>query len=428
MPDDMLLLIVCRFLLKHSVEACLSTTCSTECPSDPDATGDMSGDPRVPGDMCRINALPDDILLLILSYLNARQVVQTCVLSLQWRNLWRSVPRINATPDEFEDMSDEYGEYTVLFKEFLNRFLMLRNPVALDEFELWYDMPWDSDDYSEDANLWICHALHCNARSIMVWVRDNSLRLDPVVFLPGRFLRRLHLTSVILPPGFFCQLGTGCKALKYLILHTCDISDVEITSKTLKVLTMGIDCHYTFEEQCSISIPSLVHLNYFTYRRIPLLKNMKSLERAFAVLNTYHTEVDDIRQFLKSITGITDLNFSYNRHMLNMGNIQWCPKFNNLTTLTLSQWCLHPDFYPLIVFLQNSPSLENLTLKLRGVGHTHQRFIGELEERSFSCEHLDSVDIVCWGVQELDPVLDNLVELLTENGIEPDEIHISISQ
>jgi len=52
---------------------------------------------------------------------------------------------------------------------------------------------------------------------------------------------------------------------------------------------------------------------------------------------------------------------------LNMGNIQWCPKFNNLTTLTLSQWCLHPDFYPLIVFLQNSPSLENLTLKLRGV-------------------------------------------------------------
>ena len=144
---------------------------------------------------------------------------------------------------------------------------------------------------------------------------------------------------------------------------------------------------------------------------------------------------------------------------LNMGNIQWCPKFNNLTTLTLSQWCLHPDFYPLIVFLQNSPSLENLTLKLRGVhgslhmlidpctevdacaikskwnlcfltfqvGHTHQRFIGELEERSFSCEHLDSVDIVCWGVQELDPVLDNLVELLTENGIERDEIDISIS-
>ncbi|OQU84991.1 hypothetical protein SORBI_3004G154100 [Sorghum bicolor] len=156
----------------------------------------------------------------------------------------------------------------------------------------WYDMPWFFDEYSEDVNLWICHALHCNARSIMVMGQDNRLELDPA---------------------------------------------------------------------------------------------------------------------------------------LNMGNIQWCPKFNNLTTLTISQWCLHPDFYSLIVVLQNSRSLENQTLKLRGVGHTHQRFTGELEERSFSCEHLDSIDIVCWEVQEHDPVLDNLVELLTENGIEHDEIDISIS-
>ena len=123
----------------------------------------MSGDSRVPGAVCRINALPDDMLLLILSYLNARQVVQTCVLSRQWRNLWRSVPRINATSDEFEHMSDDYEEDTLLFKKFVNRFLMLRNPFALEDFRLWYDMPWESDDYSEDANLWICHALHCNA-------------------------------------------------------------------------------------------------------------------------------------------------------------------------------------------------------------------------------------------------------------------------
>ncbi|XP_066387280.1 putative F-box/LRR-repeat protein At4g13960 isoform X2 [Miscanthus floridulus] len=381
----------------------------------------MSGDPRVPGAVCRINALPDDMLLLILSYLNARQVVQTCLLSRQWRNLWRSVPRINATSDEFEHMSDDYEEDTLLFKKFVNRFLMLRNPFALEDFRLWYDMPWESDDYSEDANIWICYALHCNARSVMVTVRDNTMHLDPSVFISGLFLRRLRLAGVALFPGFFCQLATGFTALKYLILHACDISDVEITSKTLKVLIMDIDCSYTFEEQCSISIPSLICLDYSTFQRIPLLKSMKSLERACAVLNTYyHTEVDDIRQFLKSLSGVTDLNFSYEGNMLNMGNIQWCPKFNNLTTLTLSQWCLHPDFYPLIVFLQNSPSLENLTLELRG------RFIGELEERSFSCEHLDSVDIVCWGVQEHDPVLDNLVELLTENGKEPDEIHINI--
>lgn len=275
----------------------------------------MSGDPSVPGTVCRINALPDDMLLLILSYLNVRQVVQTCVLSRQWRNLWRSVPRINATPDEFEHMSDDYGECTVLFKEFVNRFMMLRNPFGLDDFRLWYGMPWDSDDYSEDANLWICHALHCNARSIMVTVQDYMLKLDPTVFLSGCFLRRLHLASVVLSPGFFCQLGIGCKALKYLILHDCGISDVQIISNTLKVLTIDMDCFYRFEEQCSISIPSLVSLDY-NHQRIPLLKNMKSLERACVVLYTAHTEVDDIRQFLKSLSGITDLNFSYKGDMV----------------------------------------------------------------------------------------------------------------
>ena len=208
------------------------------------------------------------------------------------------MPRINATSDEFEHMSDDYEEDTLLFKKFVNRFLMLRNPFALEDFRLWYDMPWESDDYSEDANLWICHALHCNARSVMVTGRDYRLELDPAVFLPGCFLRRLHLTSVILYPGFFCQLGIGCKALKYLILHDCGISDVQIISKTLKVLTMDIDCYYSFEEQCSISIPSLVCLNYNHQTIIPLLKNMKSLERACVVLDT---DVDDIRQFLKSL-------------------------------------------------------------------------------------------------------------------------------
>jgi hypothetical protein len=79
---------------------------------------------------------------------------------------------------------------------------------------------------------------------------------------------------------------------------------------------MDIDCFYTFEEQCSISIPSLVRFDYSNFQRIPLLKNMKSPERAYVVLNTFHTEVDDICQFLKSLSGITDLNFSYMGHMV----------------------------------------------------------------------------------------------------------------
>jgi hypothetical protein len=58
----------------------------------------MAPVPHNPSAGDRINELHRDILLRILSHLDARQAVHTCVLSLQWRD----APRLNATRDEFE--------------------------------------------------------------------------------------------------------------------------------------------------------------------------------------------------------------------------------------------------------------------------------------------------------------------------------------
>ncbi|XP_062201623.1 putative F-box/FBD/LRR-repeat protein At1g78760 [Phragmites australis] len=303
----------------------------------------------VPGAACRINTLPRDLLLRAISHLNARELVQTCVLSRQWRHLWRSVPRINATIDEFDDfdgiynfydMADRAKECSALFKKFVNRFLMLRNPVPLDEFRLTYYNPDGSMNRSadsEEANLWIRHALLCNARSVEVTIQYYSLLLDPAVFTSECFLTRLLLSSVLLPPGFFRQLQTGCKALERLILRDCDIDDVEISSETLKVLTIDDTCCITFEEQASISIPSLLYLGFFPDARIPLLKNMESLETACV---SDDTQVDDI---YKSLSGVTDLDINYEERKLKMERkLRWCPKLNNLTTLTFSSGvCIH---------------------------------------------------------------------------------------
>lgn len=43
----------------------------------------------------RLSELPDRHLHAILSHLRSQQVVQTCVLSRQWRNLWRSAPVVD---------------------------------------------------------------------------------------------------------------------------------------------------------------------------------------------------------------------------------------------------------------------------------------------------------------------------------------------
>ncbi|XP_066335900.1 MEIOTIC F-BOX protein MOF-like isoform X2 [Miscanthus floridulus] len=50
----------------------------------------------------RLSSLPDCLLHTIMSFMKARQAVQTCVLSTRWRNLWRSVPRLDIDLAEFK--------------------------------------------------------------------------------------------------------------------------------------------------------------------------------------------------------------------------------------------------------------------------------------------------------------------------------------
>ncbi|KAL6597793.1 hypothetical protein ACP70R_046598 [Stipagrostis hirtigluma subsp. patula] len=423
-----------------------------EMPSDPEpAAGTRRGSRRVPvapslqvEDWARlgIDDLPRDVLLRVLSRLDARQLVRTCAVSPRWRDLWRDVPRVNATRHEFEVDGDGGGDYDArnpLFKEFVNRLLMLRNPVALEEFRLEYSIGPELMPDCAEANLWIGHALLCSARSVEVFVWGDTLMLDPAVarsvevFVWGdtlmldpavftsKHLKSLLFCAVALTRGFFSQLQTGCKALERLILQDCPINDTEISSQTLKILSIGSNCYFLSRDQVSISTPGLIHLGFFDhafYDRIPLLKNMESLVTAYISVGTFKSiQVDDICQFLHGLSGVRKLEFHFVEIQLNMEkNLQWCPKF-----LTLGEWCLHADSYALIVFLQNSPNLVNLTLNLKQPFHAPGRLMGELGDRSFKCKHLKNVQIIC---AESNPVVDSLEKFLLGNGITSGQIQI----
>jgi hypothetical protein len=267
-----------------------------------------------PAVACRINKISDDVLLRALSHLDALQVVQISVLSRRWRDRWRSVPRINATHEDFNGAADQEEECDVLFKAFFNRFLMLRNPVALDEFRLVYRMAYDSADLLEDANLWIHHALQSSARSVQIscWTGEYEVALEPAVFASKCFLTSLLLDFVFVDDGFFRSLQMGCTLLERLILRFCTIYAPEISSQTLRVLTIDDQCYCTyFEGQATISIPSLIGLHLSSPGRVPLLKNMESLMTASVSICDDDTQVDDIRCFLLALSGVTDLEFNY---------------------------------------------------------------------------------------------------------------------
>jgi len=144
------------------------------------------------------------------------------VLSKLWRDLWHDTRRINASCRAFQIDGREIDDHgRSLFKKFLSRLLLLRNPVPLDEFRLWYCIDGDrlyAD--AEEPNLWIRHAVLCQARSVEIFTWPDKLELNPAVFT-SEHLTSLLLYSVVVTNGFFKQLQNGCKAMERLILQEC---------------------------------------------------------------------------------------------------------------------------------------------------------------------------------------------------------------
>ncbi|TVU31419.1 hypothetical protein EJB05_23103, partial [Eragrostis curvula] len=252
-----------------------------------------------------------------------------CVLSLRWRDLWRSARRINVSSEEVEC-------YTY-FSRFVSRLLMLRDPVDLDEFRLSYGIPqhylhsYELKLASAYANVWISHVLRRNARSIQVDGVRDKLHLEPAVFT-SKFLTTCSFPMFTLLPGFFRKLQTGCTKLERLLLEK---SILNIDS-----------CHFAFDGRVSISTPSLIYFNFSGYHKIPLPSSLESLVTASVFIGTYGNLVDDIRQFLTSISGVVNLEFYYE------GNT-------------------------------NSPNLVKLTLQLEIGFRTYPKFTGEIEEIPF---------------------------------------------
>ncbi|XP_058760191.1 F-box/FBD/LRR-repeat protein At1g16930-like [Vicia villosa] len=77
----------------------------------------------------RISDLPDALLLHILSFLNIKQAIHTCILSTRWKNLWKYLPTLTLVSSQFTTVE--------IFTEFVSRILSLRdNSTELHTLEL----------------------------------------------------------------------------------------------------------------------------------------------------------------------------------------------------------------------------------------------------------------------------------------------------
>ncbi|XP_047065038.1 uncharacterized protein LOC124672929 [Lolium rigidum] len=103
--------------------------------------------------------------------------------------------------------------------------------------------------------------------------------------------------------------------------------------------------------------------------------------------------------------------------------LERCPTFSNLKTLSLGEWCMVADFDALIFLLQHSPNIERLFLQLKLNFNTRKVLKTGIKPlgRSFTCKHLRMVKIKC---SKDDARVHTLAHLFRANGVPLEKIYV----
>jgi len=193
-----------------------------------------------------------------MSFMKARQVVQTCVLSTRWKHLWRSVSCLDIDQEEFKTGEDSDHEWEK-FEDFTDHLLIPNNIsiALLDTFRLHVRSYW-----ARHAARWIRHGIKYSTREPGMQhqgLSSNSWRL-----------RRLYLNNLYLDDNFTEHVSSGCQNLENLELKSCRCTFYEISSHSLENLILK-NCQ--FSELSAITSPALKSLvfescNGFGYVRL----------------------------------------------------------------------------------------------------------------------------------------------------------------
>ncbi|PNT63985.1 hypothetical protein BRADI_4g23238v3, partial [Brachypodium distachyon] len=366
-----------------------------------------------------ISALPDDLLLDVLSLLTADEAVQTCVLARRWRDLWMRLPSLRL-------LSTEH------FNSFVNRLIELREPLCLVdcEIDLCHD---DTDELSSETFpypyviQWIQYALASHARLLRVIVDedyfDQQLRLN--VPLVSQHLMTLHLNSVDL----LCSMDfSSCPVLEDLKVSNCEIHAHMVSSRSLKRMCIG-GCCFPTDYRTLLSTPSLNTLQLSTPNdcdgMTPLTESMPLLETAFVRL-AFSSDCCSYSKNLavgncgdESCVGCFGYPYIFRRDLAS------CPVFSKLKTLVLNWWVAIIDLDALASVLQHSPILEILTLELKD-NQDLVSAIGPEEnydprEQPFACTRLKVVNIEC---EQDNEKVRKILKFLTTCGIPAEQISV----
>ncbi|XP_044435829.1 uncharacterized protein [Triticum aestivum] len=193
-------------------------------------------------------------------------------------------------------------------------------------------------------------------------------RTGPDRVHPDPHLTTLDLDGVIFSSKYSMDFSS-CPNLETVKMHRCSFSiiscdgPIKISSQSVRYLSIT---DYNFrrydKQEALISVPNLVYLELGSGRgKVPTFECTPLLLAASIKLDD-----KDGSFILERLSATINLELmiepqasaAFRKELIR------CTTFSKLKTLSLDDWCVEPDYSPLFYFLQRSPSLENLHLRL----------------------------------------------------------------
>ncbi|KAI3925604.1 hypothetical protein MKW98_001458 [Papaver atlanticum] len=226
----------------------------------------------------RISRLPDNLIHHIMSFMDTKYAVQTCVLSKRWIHIWKSLPFLNFNRWSFSNnMKDS-------FVMFVDMVFIFREEVDIQKFSL----EWESSAYDStvitNVNRWSIHAVKHNVQelSILIDQLHNTVYEIPQRLFKCKSLTKLKISAegnaryadIILPRSM------SLPRLKKLYLCGLSISNVESSKRlfsscpVLEALEI-VDCNIQTDYQRNLVVDSntLKVFAHTCWSRYLLLRN-----------------------------------------------------------------------------------------------------------------------------------------------------------
>ncbi|KAK6135505.1 hypothetical protein DH2020_030758 [Rehmannia glutinosa] len=202
----------------------------------------------------RLSALPDSLLIRILSNLRMQEAAMTCVLSKRWQFLWTDLPRL-----EFRESSHR-TEKTREFVAWVHRTLVISSGNHLEKLEMMY----------------------CN--SSLTRLTLQGCIMAPRTTIDWKSLTKLDLSCVELRQHVVENILSSCPVLISLsLMEFWGFNCLEAHSQSLGELIIRYWKDWNSESLLEISAPNLHYLEVSLYAigRKLRLTNISSLVDAY---------------------------------------------------------------------------------------------------------------------------------------------------